>query len=268
MDSTGSVLLVESVASMYVLSTSSLPSHLLSVFKGRLGSLGTIPDKYDVAVSTACPALNNMVVDTVEQGQACIEHLRKQNLGRASFMVLEKLSTAGMDKISTPENVPRLFDLIKPKDPRFAPAFYKSAGNTLVADDMEQASRIAYSGTRRYRVVTLAGQLIEASGAMTGGGSTMYRGYMSSKLPTEAVSSQELQKLEHECAAAEQARDQAVRELRELEAELDAMAQAGPSIDTAIQKINLDIGNGSARIEELEVRVRELKSVSSMIMCL
>ncbi|KAG2749141.1 Smc hinge domain-containing protein, partial [Suillus brevipes Sb2] len=47
-------------------------------FHGRLGSLGTIPDKYDIAVSTACGALNNMVVDTVAQGQACIEFLRKQ----------------------------------------------------------------------------------------------------------------------------------------------------------------------------------------------
>ena len=49
-------------------------------------------------------------------------------------MVLEKLSSAnGLEKIATPENVPRLFDLIKPKEPKFAPAFFKGVGNTLVA---------------------------------------------------------------------------------------------------------------------------------------
>src|ERR1700719_291456 len=97
-----------------------------SPMQGRLGSLGTIPDKYDIAVSTACGALNNLIVDTVEQGQACIEYLRRQNIGRASFLVLEKLSQMkGTEKIPTPENVPRLFDLIKPKEPRFAPAFFK-----------------------------------------------------------------------------------------------------------------------------------------------
>ncbi|EEB98777.1 hypothetical protein MPER_01660, partial [Moniliophthora perniciosa FA553] len=47
-------------------------------FHGRLGSLGTIPDKYDVAISTACPQLNNMVVDKVEQGQKCLQYLREQ----------------------------------------------------------------------------------------------------------------------------------------------------------------------------------------------
>ena len=45
-------------------------SHILPV--GPLSSLGTIPDKYDVAIFTACGALHNMVVDTVAQGQACI----------------------------------------------------------------------------------------------------------------------------------------------------------------------------------------------------
>ncbi|KAK7695127.1 hypothetical protein QCA50_002317 [Cerrena zonata] len=41
----------------------------ISGFHGRLGSLGTIPNEYDVAVSTAGGSLNNLVVDTVEQGQ-------------------------------------------------------------------------------------------------------------------------------------------------------------------------------------------------------
>jgi hypothetical protein len=39
-----------------------------------LETLVQIPDKYDVAISTACGGgLNNMVVDQVEQAQTCIE---------------------------------------------------------------------------------------------------------------------------------------------------------------------------------------------------
>jgi structural maintenance of chromosome 4 len=88
-------------------------------------------------VSTACGALNNLVVDTVDQGQSSIEYLCKQNIGRAFFMVLEKLSSTGtLEKIATPENVPMLFDLIKLK-PRFAPVFFKSVGNTLIAEDLD-----------------------------------------------------------------------------------------------------------------------------------
>lgn len=228
--------------------------------QGRLGSLGTIPDKYDVAVSTACGALNNLVVDTVEQGQGCIEYLRKQNVGRASFMVLEKLNQSnGLDKIATPENVPRLFDLIKPKEPRFAPAFYKGVGNTLVANDLDQANRIAFGGQKRWRVVTLSGQLIDASGTMSGGGNHVSRGGMSSKLAAEAVRPETLRIYEKESEEASKQLDDVLQSLRRIESEVEALSRSGPQIDMAIEKINLDIQGGQRRIADAEKRVRELK---------
>ena len=61
-----------------------------------------------------------------------------------------------------PENVPRLFDLIRTEE-RFKPAFYYGLRDTLVGSSLEQASRIAYGATR-YRVVSLQGDLIETSG--------------------------------------------------------------------------------------------------------
>lgn len=232
----------------------------ISGFHGRLGSLGTIPDKYDVAVSTACGALNNLVVDTVEQGQACIEYLRKQNVGRASFMVLEKLSNRGMEKINTPENVPRLFDLIKPKDPRFAPAFFKGVNNTLVADDLDQANRIAFGGSRRWRVVTLAGQLIDSSGTMSGGGTHVARGGMSSKLAAEAVPPDVIRKYDQDSEQAARELEQAQEQLRQIEAELEAVSRSGPQLDIAIEKATLGIQTGAKRIADAEKRMRELKS--------
>ncbi|KAG5721961.1 Structural maintenance of chromosomes protein 4 [Termitomyces sp. T112] len=232
----------------------------VSGFHGRLGSLGTIPDKYDIAVSTAAPALHHMIVDRVEQGQACIEYLRSQNIGRASFMVLEKLTnTNGMAKISTPENVPRLFDLIQPKDPRFAPAFLKAVGNTLVAEDMDQANRIAY-GAQRWKVVTLSGQLIETSGTMSGGGSQPARGAMSSKLAADAVSPQVLRKYEQESEDAAQHLDQALKELRVAGEELERLRNSGPQIDIAFQKLGLDIENSKRRIAEAEKRVQDVNA--------
>ena len=63
----------------------------------------------------------------------------------------------------SPEGVPRLFDLVRVKDDCFRPVFYFALRDTLVADNLEQATRIAY-GRKRNRVVTLSGQLIETSG--------------------------------------------------------------------------------------------------------
>ncbi|KAJ7188350.1 RecF/RecN/SMC [Mycena filopes] len=228
-------------------------------FHGRLGNLGTIPDKYDVAISTACSGLHHMVVDRVEQAQSCIEHLRDQNLGRATFSVLEKLRSDGMGKITTPENVPRLFDLVQPKEEQFAKAFYKALGNTIVANDMEQANRIAF-GAKRWRVVTLAGQLIETTGAMSGGGSQPARGAMSSKFAPEAVPPEVLRALEQDSAEAERRLEQATREAQASETELDRLRRAVPETETAFQKLGLDIDNGKRRISDAEKRIADLKS--------
>lgn len=229
-------------------------------FHGRLGSLGAIDEKYDIAISTACGQLNNLVVDTVEQAQQCIEYLRTQNIGRATFMVLEKLpQDAGMNKISTPENAPRLFDLVKPKDARFAPAFYKALRDTLVATDLDQANRIAY-GAKRWRVVTLAGQMFETSGTMSGGGSQPQRGGMSSKFASEAVRPEVIQQYERDNADALKNLEQATQEFKQAEAELDRLRRLGPELDMSYQKLGLEIETGKKSISEAEKRVRDLKA--------
>jgi structural maintenance of chromosome 4 len=58
---------------------------------GRLGDLGAIDDKYDVAVSTACRALDHIVVDTMETAMKCVEFLKKRNIGLATFIGLDKV---------------------------------------------------------------------------------------------------------------------------------------------------------------------------------
>lgn len=52
------------------------------------------------------------------------------------------LSLKMKEKVSTPEGVPRLFDLIKVRDERMKLAFYAAMGNTLVAKDLDQVAFI------------------------------------------------------------------------------------------------------------------------------
>lgn len=42
------------------------------------------------------------------------------------------------EHVSTPEGVPRLFDLIRVQDERMKLAFYAALGNTVVAKDLDQ----------------------------------------------------------------------------------------------------------------------------------
>uniref|UniRef100_A0A8C3V995 Structural maintenance of chromosomes protein n=1 Tax=Catharus ustulatus TaxID=91951 RepID=A0A8C3V995_CATUS len=151
---------------------------------GRLGDLGAIDDKYDVAISSSCGALDHIVVDTIDTAQACVNFLKAGGIGAATFIALDKMTVweKKMQKIPTPENAPRLFDLVKVQDPKVRLAFYFALRDTLVAKNLEEATRIAFQKDKRWRVVTLQGQIIEVSGTMTGGGGKVMKGRMGSSV--------------------------------------------------------------------------------------
>lgn len=225
-------------------------------FHGRLGNLGTINQQYDVAISTACPSLDNIVVDNVEVGQQCIEYLRKNNLGRAMFILLDRLPQKDLSPIDTPEGVPRLFDLVKSKDDRYLPAFYSVLQNTLVAKDLSQANRIAY-GAKRWRVVTLDGELIDKSGTMSGGGTRVARGGMSSKHVAE-VSKEQVSKLEFDRDTMEQGFHSFQERQRESEVVLKNIQDGIPKLETEIQKTQLEIDSIDRNLKDTQNRVAEV----------
>lgn len=234
---------------------------LLQGLHGRLGSLGTIPDRYDRAVSTACRALNDILVESVEAGQQSIEHLRKHNVGRARFLVLEKVkeNTKGMAPITTPENVPRLYDLITCKDPRYARVFYSELGDTLVAKDLAQATRIAY-GKRRWRVVTEDGQLIDKSGTMSGGGGKPRQGLMSSKLSAGEISREQAARLQKDAQLAQQELESHSRSLQQLVAMHSASEQRGPEIQRKLAMLEMDVQAGEQRVADATQHLEALQS--------
>jgi structural maintenance of chromosome 4 len=146
---------------------------------GRLGDLAKIPEEYDVAVSTACGMLDHIVVQTTAGAQRCLEFLRKHGLGRANFIPLDKMKKGAHDrKVDTPEGAPRLFELIAPSNFAVTPAIFLAVGDTLVAPDLETATRWAYDYGKRWRVVSMDGKLIETAGTMSGGGKSVRRGGM------------------------------------------------------------------------------------------
>ncbi|KAI0912544.1 condensin complex component SMC4 [Ustulina deusta] len=225
-------------------------------FHGRLGNLGTIDEKYDVAISTACGALDNFVTDTVEAGQQCIEYLRKTNLGRGNFMCLDKLRVRDVQPIQTPEGAPRLFDLVEAKEEKFRPAFYHALQDTLVAKDLAQANRIAY-GAKRWRVVTLDGELIDKSGTMSGGGKTVKRGLMSSKLVADTTQ-EEVAKLESDRDALDKRFQEFLDEQREQETRLRDLQDQIPRLDTKMQKIGLEVQSAEKNMADAQRRIKEL----------
>ncbi|KAL5741248.1 hypothetical protein ACOSP7_027980 [Xanthoceras sorbifolium] len=215
---------------------------------GRMGDLGAIDAKYDVAISTACPGLDYIVVETTGAAQACVELLRREKLGVATFMILEKqvdLLPKLKENVSTPEGVPRLFDLIKVRDERMKLAFYATMGNTLVVKDLDQATRIAYGGNRDFRrVVTLDGALFEKSGTMSGGGSKPRGGKMGTSIRSASVSAEAITSAEKELSAMANT----LNSIRQRIADAVRRYQAS---ENAIKHLEMELAKSQKEIESL-----------------
>ncbi|CAM9496091.1 unnamed protein product, partial [Laminaria digitata] len=88
---------------------------------GRLGDLGAVGGEYDVAVSSCSGTFDHIVVETAEGATACVDYLRKNSLGRASFAILEKLGhleASLSHRFQAPSDCPRLFDLVQVSEQR------------------------------------------------------------------------------------------------------------------------------------------------------
>ena len=130
---------------------------------GALSNLVDVPKKYSIAIEVAMGRhKDDIVVDNDDTASFCIKYLKEKKLGRARFIPLSKITSRPRKKYDG-KIIGYAIDLVK-FDKQFLPAFEYVLGSTLVVDNIDTARRI-----RNFRIATLDGDLVEASGAMIGG---------------------------------------------------------------------------------------------------
>ena len=132
---------------------------------GTIGELFSTDSKYQNAMEVALGGrIHDIVVKSDDVAEKCINLLKKERMGRATFLPLNKIRYREVGKVSGQGIIGFAIDLIK-YDNRYEPAIKYAFGETLVVENLEIARK--YIGN--YRMVTLDGDLILKSGAMTGG---------------------------------------------------------------------------------------------------
>ncbi|MEM5832227.1 MAG: AAA family ATPase [Candidatus Aenigmatarchaeota archaeon] len=140
----------------------------LSGVYGTIYNLMKVPEEYQLAIEVAAANhLFDIVVENFDVAKNCIEYLKKERIGRATFLPLDKLSYKRLEEkfLEIDGVVGIASDLIK-FDKKFEAAFEFVFGNTLVIKDLDVGKRV---GIGRVRMVTLDGDLIERSGVVSGG---------------------------------------------------------------------------------------------------
>lgn len=115
---------------------------IVSGIIGRLGDLGGIHKRFDVALSSSCN-MNLMVVETSKQAKDIVGMLKKDNVGSCTFFAMDKMGPFRPASGNLPG--PRLVDEIQCDDPALMKVFYKACRDTLYAENINAARQMSRS---------------------------------------------------------------------------------------------------------------------------
>jgi len=208
---------------------------------GTVSELCKVDEKYEDAISVAAGnRLQAVIVEDDSVAAKCIELLKKQKLGRVTFLPLNKMiegKSRGKAILAAKRSLGYAIDLVE-FDERYRAAMWYVFGDTVVVNNLNEA-RAMMGGIR---IVTLEGELIEASGAMIGG--TLEK---SGKI---SVSPSKIDKVAADLRTAIEQSEKVNARLRELQEQL-------AQLEDKIKSFNMTGGGQEAQFAAMELKKKE-----------
>ncbi|HEY9760890.1 MAG TPA: chromosome segregation protein SMC [Trichocoleus sp.] len=188
---------------------------------GLVAQLGKVEPRYQLALEIAAGGrLGYLVVENDRVAARGIDLLKQRRAGRATFLPLNAIRAPHFTPISAWQRPTGFIDyavnLIE-CEPRYQEVFTYVFGNTVVFETLEEARQ--HLG--QFRIVTLDGEMLETSGAMTGGSVNRRQGglHFGTMEPAESEEAKmlrhRLQEIEVILARCETSIEQAVGTIRQ-----------------------------------------------------
>lgn len=141
---------------------------------GVVAKLLEVPKAYETAMDMILGGqLQYIVTEDENTAKRLIDYLRTNRLGRTTFLPLSAIQPRKLNQeeravLSLPGCVGVASELIH-YAPEYQPVVENLLGRTLVVRDLEAGIAVMKRGRHQFSVVTLAGDVMRAGGAMTGG---------------------------------------------------------------------------------------------------
>ena len=161
---------------------------------GPVSRLIRTEDEYAVAVEIALGgALQQIVVDTEQDGKVAIAFLKRTGGGRATFLPIaaiqgKMLQENGLEGCRGYVGIAS--ELVK-SEPQYRGIVDNLLGRTVIVRDIDAAILMAQKYKNRFKIVTLDGQVMNPGGSMTGGSVNKEAGILSRANELEKLTAQE-----------------------------------------------------------------------------
>ena len=221
---------------------------------GVLANVIEVPEEYQTAIEMCLGAsLQNIVTDTEEDAKKLVEHLRKNNLGRASFLPITAVKGKKLEKVKGKENgvIGIASDLIQ-YSKKYEQIILSLLGRTLVVDNMETAIKVAKQNGYSFRIITIQGDVINPSGAITGGS-------VSKKTVNILGRGRETQKLEKEIKNLETKISKLEEEKQKYEESIEDILEGATSLEKELQEIDITYATEKQKLVSIEENIAKIE---------
>ncbi len=241
---------------------------------GAFQDLISADDRFAVAIDTAAGSrMNNVVVDDGDTAMDAINYLKREGIGRATMLPMEKLderSRSAKSKMAKKRKgvIDYAADLVN-YDEKYEKAVKYVFSDTLIAEDLDSVKDI--DGVR---VVTLDGDVMSRGGAMTGGKKKSRRGKnknLSSNLDPEKKREEkegleeeieelqkdvaELKKMKEDKQEEGESDEELRQEKRDIREELDGLREERQELYSEQQKLKTKVEDEQSRKPKLKAEL-------------
>lgn len=221
---------------------------------GVIANLIEVPKEYETAIEMCLgQTMQNIVTDTEEDAKKLVNHLRKFNLGRASFLPITSVRGKKLEKIKAERGVIGIAsDLVK-FDKKYEQIILSLLGRTLIVDGMDNAINIARKNSYGFKIVTLEGDVLNPSGAISGGS-------VSTKTVNILGRSREIEALKKEISSLEKKINNLKKEKEEYQDSIEDTLEEVAALDNELKDIEIVYATEKQKVVSIEETVAKAEA--------
>ena len=222
---------------------------------GVLANIIEVPEEYQTAIEMCLgSSLQNIVTENEEDAKRLIEHLRKNNLGRASFLPISSVKGKKLDRIKGKNTgiIGIASDLIQ-YSKKFENIILNLLGRTVIVQDMETAIRVAKDNGYSFRIITVEGDVINPSGAITGGS-------VAKKTVNILGRGREIEKIQKEIKKLEEQIQKLEKEKETYQESIEHVLEKASTFEKELQETEITYATGKEKINSIEENITRVET--------
>ena len=221
---------------------------------GVLANLISVPKEYETAFEMALgQSMQNIVTDSEEDAKKLVNHLRQFNLGRASFLPITSVKGKKLEKLKHEKGVIGIASDLVEYDKKYENIVLNLLGRTVVVDNMDNAIAIARKNSYGFRIVTVDGDILNPSGAISGGS-------VSKKTVNLLGRSREIADLKNEIASLEKKIKKLKQDKKDFESKNKETITALEKLETQLQEFEIVYATEKQKVVSIEETVSKAEA--------